>query len=313
MGWTERDLPDLTGRTVVVTGASAGLGLETTRALARAGARVVLATRDAAKTEAASAAVRRAVPGAVLEHVTLDLADLSSVRDAVAVLRERHDHLDAVVANAGIMATPETRTVDGFELQMGVNHLGHAAFVAGLLEPLEAAEAGRVVVVSSEAHRVGGLDVDDLDWERRRYRRWGAYGASKLANLLYVLELHRRLDLAGRSTIAVAAHPGYAATELQGKGPTAQGGLSGRISGVAMALANGLLAQSSAQGALPQLYATTASDVTGGSYWGPQSLGGARGAPGRASRSSAARDGDTARRLFAQTEARTGVSHGLPA
>jgi NAD(P)-dependent dehydrogenase (short-subunit alcohol dehydrogenase family) len=311
VGWTEADLPDLTARTVVVTGASAGLGLETTRALARAGAHVVLATRDAAKTEAASAAVRRAVPGALLEHVTLDLADLSSVRDAVAVIRERHDHLDAVVANAGLMATPETRTVDGFELQIGVNHLGHAAFVAGLLDRVEAAEAGRVVVVSSEMHRLGGLD--DLQWNRRRYRRWSAYSASKLANLLYVLELHRRLDLAGRSTIAVAAHPGYAATELQGKGPTAQGGLSARISGLAMSLSNTLLAQTSAQGALPQLYATTAPDVTGGSYWGPQSLGGARGAPGRASRSAAARDGDVARRLFDVTEELTGADHGLPA
>ena len=313
MGWTEADLPDLTGRTIVVTGASAGLGLETTRALARAGAHVVLATRNAAKTETASAAVRRAVPGAVLEHVTLDLADLASVRDAVAVLRERHEHLDTIVANAGLMATPETRTVDGFELQIGVNHLGHAAFVAGLLDRVEAAPDGRIVVVSSEMHRLGGLDVDDLQWERRRYRRWSAYSASKLANLQYVYELHRRLDLAGRSTIAVAAPPGYAATELQGKGPTAQGGVSARVSGAAMALANTLLAQSSAQGALPQLYATAAADVTGGSYWGPQSLGGARGAPGRASRSAAAKDAAAARRLFDRTEQLTGADHGLPA
>lgn len=313
MGWTEADLPDLTGRTIVVTGASAGLGLETTRALARAGAHVVLATRDATKTEAASAAVRRAVPGAHLEHVALDLADLSSVRDAVAVLRERHAHLDAIVANAGLMATPETRTVDGFELQMGVNHLGHAAFVAGLLDRVEAAGAGRIVVVSSEAHRVGGLDVDDLAWDRRRYGRWRAYGASKLANLLYVHELHRRLDLAGRSTLAVAAHPGYAATELQTKGTTAQDGLSARVLGPLMGAGNALLAQSAPQGALPQLYATTAPEVTGGSYWGPQSWGDARGAPGRASRSSAARDADTARRLFDLTEQLTGADHGLPA
>lgn len=313
MGWSEADIPDLSGTVAVVTGASAGLGLETTRAMAAAGARVVMATRDQAKTEAAAARVRRAVPGAVLEHVTLDLADLRSVHAAIAELRRRHDHLDVLVANAGLMATPEARTTDGFELQIGVNHLGHAAFVTGLLDRLEAAEAGRVVVVSSEAHRVGGLDVDDLAWERRTYRRWPAYAASKLANLLYVAELHRRLELAGSSVTVVAAHPGYASTELQGKGPTAQGGWSGRVTGRVMALANGLIAQSATQGALPQLYAATAPDVPGASYWGPAGLRGLRGAPGLASRSSAAHDMDTAGRLFERTEELTGVSHDLAA
>jgi NAD(P)-dependent dehydrogenase (short-subunit alcohol dehydrogenase family) len=311
--WTEQDVPDQTGRTVVVTGASAGLGLENTRALAAAGARVVMATRDASKTEQAAARIRRAVPGAVLEHVALDLADLSSVRDAVAVIADRHEVVDVVIANAGLMATPERRTVDGFELQIGVNHLGHAAFVAGLLPAVSAAPAGRIVVVSSEAHRIGRLDVDDLNWDRRRYQRWAAYGQSKLANLLYVRELARRLETAGSPIVAAAAHPGYARTELQTKGPTMQGGLSGRLNELANRFANGVIAQSAARGALPQLLAATAPDVPNGSYWGPQSLGGARGAPGRAGRSAAAKDDATARRLWDRTEELTGVSHDLPA
>lgn len=312
MSWTEQDVPDQSGRTVVITGASAGLGLENTRALAAAGARVVMATRDAHKTEQAAARVRRAVPGAVLEHVALDLADLRSVADAVGVIADRHASVDTVIANAGLMATPERRTADGFELQIGVNHLGHAAFVAGLLPTVQAATAGRIVVVSSEAHRIGQLDVDDLNWERRRYQRWGAYGQSKLANLLYLRELARRLEVAGSPIVAAAAHPGYARTELQTKGPTMQGGVSGRLNDLANRVANAVVAQSSAQGALPQLLAATAPDVPNGSYWGPQSLGGARGAPGRAGRSAAAKDDATARRLWEVTEQLTGVSHGLP-
>jgi NAD(P)-dependent dehydrogenase (short-subunit alcohol dehydrogenase family) len=310
--WTEQDVPDQTGRTVVVTGASAGLGLENTRALAAAGARVVMATRDARKTEQAAARIRRAVPGAVLEHVELDLADLRSVRDAVAVIADRHASIDVVIANAGIMATPERRTVDGFELQIGVNHLGHAAFVAGLLPVVRASGAGRIVIVSSEAHRIGQLDVDDLDWERRRYQRWAAYGQSKLANLLYLRELARRLEAAGAPVLAAGAHPGYARTELQTKGPTMQGGLSGTVNAVVNRIGNAVLAQSPARGALPQLLAATAPDVPNGSYWGPQSLGGARGAPGRAGRSRAAKDDATARALWERTEELTGVSHDLP-
>jgi NAD(P)-dependent dehydrogenase (short-subunit alcohol dehydrogenase family) len=310
--WTEQDVPDQTSRTVVVTGASAGLGLENTRALAAAGARVIMATRDARKTEQAAARIRRVVPGAILEHVELDLADLSSVRDAVAVLADRHASIDVVIANAGLMATPERRTVDGFELQIGVNHLGHAAFVAGVLPVVRASGAGRVVIVSSEAHRIGQLDVDDLHWERRRYQRWAAYGQSKLANLLYLRELARRLEVAGAPVIAAGAHPGYARTELQTKGPAMQGGLSGAVNTVVNRIGNAVIAQSPARGALPQLLAATAPDVPNGSYWGPQSLGGARGAPGRAGRSRAAKDDATARALWERTEELTGVSHDLP-
>ena len=310
MGWSERDLPDLTGEVVVVTGASAGLGLETTRALAKAGARVVMATRNAAKTEAAAARVRRAVPGAVLEQVTLDLADLSSVAHAAAVIADRHDRVDRVIANAGLMATPLQRTVDGFEMQIGVNHLGHSAFVAGLL-PTLGGDDPRIVVVSSEVHRPGRIRFDDLNWESGRYQRWLAYAQSKLANLLYVRELHRRVTEAGSPVTVAAAHPGYASTELQTKGPAAQGGLSGRLNTLASSAANALFGQPAAQGALPQLFAATAPGVPGGSYWGPSQFGGTRGAPGPASSSAAARDDGAARRLWDLTEDLTGVSHDL--
>jgi NAD(P)-dependent dehydrogenase (short-subunit alcohol dehydrogenase family) len=311
VSWSERDVPDLRGRTAVVTGASAGLGLENTRALAAAGARVVMATRDATKTQAAADRVRRVVPGAILEHVELDLADLRSVRDAVAVILDRHAALDVVIANAGLMATPERRTVDGFELQLGVNHLGHAAFVAGLLPAVRAVDDGRIVIVSSEAHRIGSIDLDDLNWERRPYHRWRAYGQSKLANLLYAREFARRLTAAGSDITVAAAHPGYARTELQTKGPTMQGGLSGSVNRLANRVANAVVAQSAAAGALPQLMAATAPGIPTGSYWGPQSLGGARGGPGRAGRSAAAKDDATARGLWERTEALTGVGHDL--
>lgn len=249
----------------------------------------------------------------MLEHVTLDLADLSSVAHAAAVVADRHEHVDVVVANAGLMATPLQRTRDGFEMQIGVNHLGHAAFVAPLLPLLLRAEDPRVVVVTSEFHRPGRIRLDDLNWESGRYQRWLAYAQSKLANLLYVAELQRRADAAGAGLTVAAAHPGYASTELQGKGPAAQGGWSGRLNAVASQVGNTLIGQPAAAGALPQLYAATAPGVPGNSYWGPTGLGGMRGAPGPASRSSAAGDEDTARRLWALTEQLTGVTHDLGA
>jgi NAD(P)-dependent dehydrogenase (short-subunit alcohol dehydrogenase family) len=310
VGWTERDVPDLTGHVVVVTGASAGLGLENTRQLAQAGARVVMATRDAAKTEAAAARVRRAVPGAVLERVPLDLADLSSVRHAAAVITDRHSAVDVLLCNAGLMGTPLQRTADGFEMQIGVNHLGHAALTALLLPALLAASTPRIVLVSSGMHRTGRIRFEDLNWQHT-YHRWRAYGQSKLANLLYAAELARRLEAAHADVTVAAAHPGYAVTELQGKGPTAQGGLSGRLNGLALDASNQLFGQSAARGALPQLYAATAPDVASGTYWGPTSLGGMRGAPGPARRSRAARSTADASRLWDLTEQLTGVHHDL--
>lgn len=313
MNWTAEDLPDLHGRVVVVTGASSGLGEATTVALTTRGAHVVLATRSASKTETVMERITARSPSASLEHLPIDLADLDSVAEAAGVLAGRHERVDAVVANAGIMAPPLSRTADGFELQFGVNHLGHFAFVGRILPLVAAADAGRIVLVSSGAHRVGRIHLDDLNWERRRYQRWPAYGQSKLANLLHVSELQRRLEAAGSSAIAVAAHPGYARTALQTTGPTMQGGLSGRITGVLSGVANALVAQPVSRGVLPQLYATAADDVTGGSYWGPDGRGEMRGFPAAAARSAEAQDTEVARELWTVSETLTDVRYELPA
>jgi NAD(P)-dependent dehydrogenase (short-subunit alcohol dehydrogenase family) len=312
MGWSEQDIPDLTGKVAVVTGASAGLGLECSRALAARGAHVVMATRDAAKTEAAADRIRDAVPDASLAHTELDLADLASVAKAAAELRDTTERIDILLCNAGLMATPERRTDDGFELQFGVNHLGHAAFVAQTLPRVTATEGSRIVIVSSHMHTIGRIDFDDLMFERRRYDRWLAYGQSKLANLLYMRELQRRLAKASAPTIAVAAHPGYARTELQAKGTSMEGGPVAFLNLAAMQVGNRLLAQSPARGALPLLFAATAKDVEGGKYYGPRGFGGWRGPPGRSGRSREAHSDETAARLWEVTEQLVGVSHELP-
>jgi NAD(P)-dependent dehydrogenase (short-subunit alcohol dehydrogenase family) len=313
VNWTAENIPDLHGRVVVVTGASSGLGEATTVALATRGAHVVLATRSADKTAEVMDRIRGRAPSASLEHLPIDLADLGSVARAAEELAERHDRVDAVVANAGIMAPPLSRTVDGFELQFGVNHLGHFAFVGRTLPLVLAADTGRIVLVSSGAHRVGRIDLGDLNWEHTRYQRWPAYGRSKLANLLHVLELQRRLDAAGSSIIAAAAHPGYAKTALQTTGPTLQGGLNGRITGVLTGIANALLGQPASRGVLPQLFATVADDVAGASYWGPNGPGEMRGLPTAASRSSDALDAGLARGLWHASEELTGVTYELRA
>jgi NAD(P)-dependent dehydrogenase (short-subunit alcohol dehydrogenase family) len=311
MPWTAEDIPRLEGRTIVVTGATSGLGEATTVALATRGAHVVLAARSVERAGATMANILDRVPSASVEHLPLDLSDLASVRSAAAVLAERHDRVDAVVANAGIMAPPLQRTVDGFELQFGVNHLGHFALVGLTLPLVLAAPAGRVVVVSSGAHRVGSIDLDDLNWERTRYQRWPAYGRSKLANLLHVLELQRRLESAGAAAIAVGAHPGYTSTALQTTGPTMQGGLSGRVTGLLSSVGNAVLGQPVAKGVLPQLYATVAPGVDGGSYWGPDGPGEMRGYPAPADRTRAALDAEVAHQLWERSEELTGVTVAL--
>lgn len=309
--WTLADLPPQDGRTIVVTGATSGLGAATGVALAARGAHVVLAVRDAAKASTTMASIRDRHPAASLSHLPLDLADLGSVREASARLVEEHPQVDVVVANAGIMATPLTRTVDGFELQLAVNHLGHAAFVAGALPSLQAAPAGRVVAVSSAAHRMGTIDLDDLDWRRTPYRRWAAYGRSKLANLLYVLALQRRFEASGSSLLAVAAHPGYTRTALQTTGIALGGGLRGTIGGALSGAVTTVAGQPVARGVLPQLFAATA-DVPGASYWGPDGPAEARGRhPAPATRSAAALDTEVASQLLALTEELTGVTHDL--
>ena len=286
--WTAADLPDQTGRTFVVTGANSGLGRATTAALAAAGARVVMAVRDPDR----GAEAARRIGGAV-EVRLLDLADLASVRRFAA---EWQGDLDVLVNNAGIMAVPRGTTKDGFELQLGTNHLGHFA-LTNLLLP---AVTDRVVTVSSGVHRSGRVDLDDLNWQRRRYTRFGAYGQSKLANLLFTLELERRLTEDGSTVRALAAHPGWAATNLQSG--------FGRVGDRVTAVANRLFAQTDEQGALPTLYAAVA-DLPGGSYLGPDGRSELRGYPTLVGRSAAASDAELAKRLWTASEELTGVHY----
>ncbi|HEV7808458.1 MAG TPA: oxidoreductase [Solirubrobacteraceae bacterium] len=288
--WTAADTPDMTGRTVVVTGANSGLGAIAARELARAGARVVLAVRDSARGEAAAATM----PG-VTEVRALDLADLGSVRAFAAAW---DGPLDVLVNNAGVMALPKRRTADGFEMQIGTNHLGPFALTNLLLAQI----TDRVVTVSSFAHRTGKIDFDDLNAERR-YGRWSAYGQSKLANLLFTLELQRRLDVVGSDISAHAAHPGYAATNLQGH-------TTHPVDRLVMGITNRVIAQRDEMGALPILFAAT-QDLPAGSYTGPGGFQEMRGHPAAAGRSVAACDADVARRLWDVSEQLTGVSFGL--
>jgi len=285
--WTARDLRSLDGRTAVVTGANSGLGLVTARELARAGAHVVLAVRDITKGEQAAATI----PGSA-EVRALDLADLASVRS----FAESYDgSLDILINNAGIMAVPERRTKDGFELQIGTNHLGHFALTNLLLPQI----TDRVVTVSSTAHRTGKIRLDDLNWERGGYGRWSAYCQSKLANLLFTLELERRLGEAGSPVHAYAAHPGYAATNLQGHTASA-------LQDAIMSITNRFFAQSDEMGALPTLFAAT-QDLPGASYVGPGGFQEQRGHPAIAKRTAAAKDTETARRLWDLSDELTGV------
>ena len=289
--WTAADLPDLSGRTAVVTGANSGIGREAARELARAGAHVVLAVRDTAKGDAAAAGM----PGTV-EVRALDLADLASVR---AFAGAWEGDLDVLVNNAGVMAVPEGRTKDGFETQIGTNHLGHFALTNLLLPHV----TDRVVTVASSAHRGGRIDLDDLNWERKGYNAWRAYGQSKLANLLFTLELERRLTAAGSPVRALAAHPGWAATNLQSR-------TQNRIQDLALKVGNIVIAQNDVQGAWPTLYAAT-QDLPGGSYVGPDGFHEGRGHPTLVGRSAAASDPETARALWDLSERLTATAFPL--
>jgi NAD(P)-dependent dehydrogenase (short-subunit alcohol dehydrogenase family) len=298
-GWDAERIPDQTGRTAVVTGANSGLGLVAARELARRGARVVLACRNMEKGRAALAEVAAAATGPEPELEGLDLADLSSVRSFADKFRATHDHLDLLINNAGVMASPRRLTKDGFELHLGTNHLGHFALTNLVLPVMEGRHA-RVVTLSSNAHKtVRRIAFDNLNGERR-YFRWNAYGQSKLANLLFALELDRRLR-AERSTVkSLAAHPGYAATNLQ----SAAAPLVDRL---IMKVSNTVVAQSDEMGALPVLYAATEPGLEGGTYVGPDGIGEQRGHPKVVRPSGAARDEQAASRLWEVSAELTGV------
>lgn len=301
-GWNAHDIPDLTGRTAVVTGANSGLGYVTARELARKGARVVLACRSEARGRAAVDRVLAEVPGAGARFARLDLGDLASVRDFAGGLS--YDRLDLLVNNAGVMAPPYGTTADGFETQFGVNHLGHFALTGLLMPALLAAPGARVVTVSSMMHALANIDIRDLNSERR-YRRWTAYARSKTANLLFTHELARRLAATGGDVVAVAAHPGYAATNLQTAGPRAEGR---RGAERLMELGNRLLAQPAEAGALPALYAATAPDVRPDSFFGP-SFAMWRGAPEPSWRASWTSNDEAGKRLWDASALLTGVPY----
>lgn len=303
--WTLDDIPDLSGRVIVVTGANSGLGLETTRALVGRGAHVVMACRSADKARTAADAIEAEGGPGRAEPWSLDLASLESIEAFAERFEQEHDSLHALCNNAGVMALPYAKTADGFEMQLGTNHLGHYALTGRLLSVLLATDDSRVVTVSSLMHRAGRMRWDDLHSERR-YQKWAAYGQSKLANLLFCFELQRRLEAAKARCISVASHPGYAATNLQTVGAR-QMGSSWRAR--LMAAGNRLMAQSAAAGALPSLYALTADDVRSGDYFGPSGPLQMWGAPCRVEANAAARSPEAAARLWAVSAELTGIRY----
>lgn len=274
--WSKAHIPNLAGKTTLVTGANSGLGYEVTLALAEKGAQVVMACRSIDKGEAAARQIRQQCPSATLAVMALDLTNLATVRRFVTAFQEKYAALHILCNNAGIMAIPRRETVDGFEMQLGVNHLGHFALTGLLLPVLLQAPQARVVHVSSGLHQNGTIKFDDL-MGRQRYDKWGAYSQSKLANLLFAYELQRKFTANQVDAMSVGTHPGYAATNLQSVGPSMEGS---RLMKIVMAFANRFLAQSAEKGALPLLYAAVAPDVNGCDYIGPTGRMGA-GAPGK--------------------------------
>jgi len=304
--WTIADLPPLGGKIAVVTGANSGLGLETAAGLAGAGALTVLACRDPGKARSAQEELQRRVPQGRFELLGLDLADLSSTRRFATEFSERHGTLDLLCNNAGVMALPLRRTREGFEMQIGTNHLGHFALTGLLLPRLLATPGARIITVASIAHRATrGLALDDLNWQRRPYNKAEAYAQSKLANLLFHCELDRRLRQAGAGVLAVAAHPGYTSTNIGFAGPAMDGSAWRRV---VMQFGNAMLAQPAAMGALPTLYAATAA-VQGGDYIGPDGLLQFRGHPRRVDSKANARDPQAAARLWQLSQQFTGLSY----
>lgn len=301
--WGIDHIPDQTGRIAIVTGANSGLGYHTARGLALKGARVIMACRDSLKGEEARQRILREQPSAEPELWILDLGELESVRTFSVQCLDSLERVDLLINNAGLMAIPYRMTRDGFEMQFGVNHLGHFALTAQLWPLLRDTEGSRIVNVSSAAHRFGRIRFEDIHWDRR-YRKWGAYGMSKLSNLLFTSELVRRISASGSTVLAAASHPGYANTDLQAKGALMKGS---RTSARFFNLANRLVAQSAAMGALPSLYAATAGEVEPGAYYGPGGFLRMKGWPARDQPDPRRMDRNAAQRLWELSESLTKV------
>jgi NAD(P)-dependent dehydrogenase (short-subunit alcohol dehydrogenase family) len=305
--WTEADVPDQSGRTALVTGANSGIGWDTARVLAASGAKVLMGCRSKERGNEAIDRIRAVVQDADVQLLEMDLADLDSVREVAARVAQEHEKLDLLINNAGLMATPEQRTAQGFEMQFGVNHLGHFALTGLLLPRLLGATGSRIVTVSSTGHRPGRIHFDDVQWESG-YKPWSAYFQSKLANLLFTYELQRGLDAAGLQTAALAAHPGGSRTNLGNQNP---GGFLNAVLQAARPLIERLLLQSSAMGALPTLRAAVDPAARGGEYYGPGGFNEQTGHPIRVDSSRRSKDADVAKRLWRLSEELTGVTYDL--
>lgn len=310
-GWSSEDIPDQSGRVAVVTGANSGIGLVAARELAGHGATVVVACRDTSKGDAAVEEMRSALgpagEGAALHVRKLDLADLDSVREfAAGVIAAFPDGIDFLINNAGVMAPPRKETADGFELQFGTNHLGHFALTGLLFDQLKKKPDSRVVTVSSNAHKMGKIDFDDLQHEES-YRRWSVYGQSKLANLIFALDLQKRIDEAGLKMKSMAAHPGLSSTNLGSAGTGTGSGIFNLLTTPVLKFSNAFLAQDAEHGALPTLYAATVANLTGGSYIGPDGIGEHRGSPTIVAPRKVAHNDEVAARLWGESVKLTGV------
>ncbi len=302
--WSEQSIGDQTDKVFLVTGANSGLGWETARALAEHGAHVLVGARNEMKATGAIDRIAATSPAGTLEPLVVDLADLESVAAAAEKVLAEQARLDGLVNNAGVMMTPYGTTAQGFEQQLGVNHLGHFALTGRLLPLLLATDGSRVVSVSSNGHRPGRINFNDLQSEQS-YSPYSAYFQSKLANLLFMAELQRRLDAAGSATIAAAAHPGASNTNLGHENP---GGILGTLMGL-LAPLSGALGQSAAMGALPQLRAVTDPEVQGDDYFGPGGFAEMRGYAVPVDRSDRAKDAATAARLWDVSAELTGVQY----
>lgn len=303
MAFTAESVPELAGKTFVITGANSGIGFAAAKVLAARGGRVVLACRDAAKMRAAADAIRAETPDAKVEEAVLDLGSLASVRSSAAEIARRFPRIDVLINNAGVMFLPYRETADGVEMQFGTNHLAHFALTGLLLPQLLAAPEPRVVNVSSIFHKAGRLELADIPTPRA-YSEQKAYGMSKLANLLFTYELDRRAKAAGAKLRGVACHPGYSATNLQSVGPRMSGSA---LTGAIMGLGNAVLAQSAEMGALPTLYAAVEPSIVGAEYVGPTGFFGMRGHPVVSRSNDASYDLESARALWDVSERLTRV------
>jgi len=294
--WDSTDIPDQKNRVAIVTGSSSGIGYETARALAEKSATVIMAVRNLQKGNAAAEKIRGLNPDAEIKIMELDLANLESVRNGAAEFKAKHSRLDLLINNAGVMMPAYSRTVDGFELQFGTNHLGHFALTGLLIGLVRDTSDSRIVTVASSAHHYGHLDFDDLNWEKRRYKRMKAYADSKLANLYFTYQLGSKMEEAGEKTVVTAAHPGWTATELQ------------RHVGF-FRFMNRFYAQDITMGALPMLYAAVASDVHSGDYYGPSGWREMKGYPKKVESNELSHNKEIAHKLWAISEELTGISY----